>query len=438
MKKLSKNYLITFIIALLILSGIGSICYSYSRPIVSKKGSVIVSPNVTEAQIDEKDVPLQVIKTEKIDNIEGLNTLRGLVGDNEAIVRIGMNKKEIEETYDKYKNSMNENEAKFNEEINGVYYKLNLSTGQKEPYKLDGYPVKFSPDKTKYTYSIKVDSMYIHDVKSNVDKEINMGPIIKFQWSKDSKYIIAMKFKEKNMYCIIYDVEKDTVKEIKMSDNFVQQYVPIYSNNGKEVYFSCIIKDLNNSEQDKYVIYKLNVNDEKYEEIMVLPPFKDSSDSNSSEINGPFSVINKGKNIVFNGKINCDRGLFIYDVENKKFNKVDGNENSSIRFYVSPDEDKIVYSIFNQTNGNKSGITANMIGNVYAAKIKDNKLENKILLCKDIDSYNFYGGSSIIWSNDSKKVVISEFKTFDIEVKRPDLDIMSIVEKGIIHSIYFK
>ncbi|BCZ45047.1 hypothetical protein psyc5s11_11140 [Clostridium gelidum] len=93
-------------------------------------------------------------------------------------------------------------------------------------------------------------------------------------------------------------------------------------------------------------------------------------------------------------------GLYIYDVDNKKFHNVISHGSS---IWVSPDKTKVIYTQ-GEVENNKKQL------NLYAAKINGNSLTSKICIYKDIHfsgSTNISGAinNAVQWSGDSKKIL---------------------------------
>jgi hypothetical protein len=427
-----KNWKVGAVVAGILVLGAVSVVYSYSKPLMASNNSVVVSDNKLKTMAPDEYKPLQVVKSEKTDRIEGLNNMIGLVGDNQAIVRIGLSRKDIEEKIKKINNeNTNEEELKFSKEVKGCTYKLNLSTFEKSPSNLE-YGARISPDKTKYIYDTKdiydtkengENCYYIVDIKSNSKKKINTKGSISLDWSVNSKYIIGLTF-AKSPSIVVYDVENDKLKEFKEGNQRINAIAGIYSNNGKDVYFVGITNVKNN---EKTIItegiYKITTDDGKVQPVMVLPSAEVKLRKNRI-VNGGFAVINDGQKIVFEANINGENGLFIYDVNSKKTNKFAQSIGSHIvPFWISPDENKIVYATY-------SGEDDKGVWSIYAAKFNGNEIVNKILLLKDINYFNMFGDNTVFWNNDSNKVIIFESKNF--------IDGRIIAENGIIHSIDLK
>lgn len=424
----NKNWKVRAVVAGILVLGAVSVVYSYSKPLMASNNSVVMSYNKLKAIAPDEYKPLQVVKSEKTDSIEGLNNMIGLVGDNQAIVQIGLSRKDIEEKIKKIdnENTNEEEELKFNKEVNGGTYKLNLSTIEKSPSNLEDRAT-ISPDKTKYMYNTKENDescYYIVDIKSNSKKKINVKGNMLGQWSINSKYIVGLTF-AKSPSIVVYDVENDKFKEFKEGNQRINSLAGIYSNNGKDVYF---VGTTNTKNNEKTIItegiYKLSTDDGKVQPVMVLPSAEAKLCKNRI-VNHGFAVINDGQKVVFEGNINGENGLFIYDVNSKKTKKFAQSIGSHIvPFWISPDENKIVYATYNGKD-NKG------VWSIYAAKFNGNEIVNKILLLKDIDYYNMFRGNTVFWNNDSNKVTIFESKNFN-------LDSGTFAEKGIIHSINLK
>ncbi|MCB2312479.1 hypothetical protein LGL55_14375 [Clostridium tagluense] len=424
----NKNWKVGAVVAGILVLGAVSVVYSYSKPLMASNNSVVVSANKLKAVAPDEYKPLQVVKSEKTDRIEGLNNMIGLVGDNQAIVQIGLSRKDVEEKIKKLdkENTNEEEELKFSKEVTGGTYKLNLSTFEKSPSNLEDRAT-ISPDKTKYLYDTKEKGescYYIVDIKSNSKKKINVKGNMLGQWSINSKYIVGLTF-DKSPSIVVYDVENDKLKEFKEGNQRINLLAGIYSNNGKDVYFVGTTKTKNNG---KIIItegiYKLSTDDGKVQPVMILPSTELKTHKNRM-VNHGFAVINEGQKIVFEGNINGEDGLFIYDVNSKKTKKFAQSIGSHIvPFWISPDENKIVYATY-------SGEDDKGVWSIYAAKFNGNEIVNKILLLKNINYFNMFRGKTVFWNNDSNKVTILESKILN-------LDSRIFAENGIIHSIYLK
>lgn len=445
MNKKCGEFIIRGVIVALVGIGAVSVYWSYSKPIVETKKPVIVSSDMSNIGSKEEDKPLQVVKKEKTDAIEGLNFVIGLTGDNEVIGQIGLTRKEIEEKYKKYDKSTKSEEIKFLKDIGGSAYKINLSTLEKTTFKIGEQSVnnhdicvKISPDGTKLGYCLmnfnnncERTDYYIYDIKNNTNKKV-FAKDEWYQyptWSRDSKYIIGAG-RDKNI--LIYDIQNDNIKRVKVKID-TKEVMPnpagkFYTEDGKTIYFDGMQNDINTKNSENTLrkgIYKLSADNGEIESLMLLSDNYNAKNIDNYIINGGFEVIDKGKKVVFEGNLNGQKGLYIYNVASKKYNKVaESIGGVLVPFWVSPDESKVIYATFEDKG--KNGCWS-----VYAAKIKDNELVNKILLCSDVEHLDGRQENTVWWSNDSKKVVISEIKGIN-------LDNRDFGEKGYINTIYFK
>ncbi|GAA0716908.1 hypothetical protein GCM10008905_01950 [Clostridium malenominatum] len=427
----NKNWKLKTLVGGLLVFGAMSVVYSYSKPLMTSNKSVVVSDNKSKATSLDEYKPLQVVKSEKTDSIEGFNTMMGLITENEAIIKIGMNRTDIEERLKKLpKNNQNE-EVKFLSDASGRTYKLNLSTLEKSPVNFEDSGI-ISPDKTKYIYVTNENgkqAFYIVDIKSNSKKRINInGTILVPEWDKNSKYMVGLGLSDL-LSIVVYDVQNDEIKEFKDDSININPLAGVYSSNGEDIYFVGTNFVKNSNEKNKKTIvtegvYKLNTVDGKVKPIMILPAAEASSLKNRIANQG-FAVINEEQKVVFDGNLNGDDGLFIYDVKSKKTNKITESPGTHfVPFWLSPDENKIIYATY-------SGKDNTGVWSISAAKIKENELVNKILLIKNVNYYNMISQKPVWWNNDSNKVTIFESKNFS-------LDGRVFQEKGIVHSIYFK
>lgn len=479
---------------------IGVSYHLYLKSIDKITDPVIVSESMFNIEQKEEDVLLQIVKRDKIEGITGLNQVIGLTDDNQIIAQIGPTREEIENIYEKYKKDIMYKGRRFETEIVGSIYKIDLNTLEKVPFRMDekslntdGMSQFISPDGSKlfYTllnyifedacYGIERLGSYIYDVKSNTNSAIkfNLNDYFIRGWSKDSKYVIGVNkadvFQENNI--LLYDSEMNSTRLVPIKNKGEKMFRSritdkVYSKEGEKVFFLGMQVDRNyfdlyqqldrlykkmkephdkkekkNSQSNKELnkemenlkekikknfrngvytqgIYKLDVETEQVDIIMTAAlPEEESTEYRFSC--HKFEVINDGKQIVFEGNINGKDGLFIYSVQKKQYFKVaESVGDPLVPFHISPDENKIVYAVFN-------GIGNNGYWTIYAANIIEDKLVNKMILYKDIEYYSGLGNDKVWWSRDSKKLIIHEEKTFD-------LDTRIIAEKGIIHVIYFK
>lgn len=89
---------------------------------------------------------------------------------------------------------------------------------------------------------------------------------------------------------------------------------------------------------------------------------------------GEFEIINKGKDLIFNGEYNRESGVYLYSIENKTLSKIkaggkDKEGTWSPFFNISPNEDKILFD---------SPAADNKGTDIYAAEIIQNKVSKKI------------------------------------------------------------
>jgi len=497
-KKQEKILICAGAVVLLILF-VGGYYYSYSKSLEKITKPVIVSEDMFNIENKEEDSLLQIVKREKIDNIAGLNEMIGLINDNQVIVQIGPTRKEIEAKYKEDKNNGRFEETKFQREIHGKLYKIDLTSLEKDLFTVEGKSLntydsqlRISPNGSKLFYSFikhvlngqayeyQTTASYIYDIKNNTNSKTPSNDSYFIDWSRNGKYMIDVGAETDDSIkynILLYDAEKNNIKNVSIiKDKEDKMILPksrprIYSKDGSDVYFTGIqvdrsyfdlckqmdmlwqrfrenhvkkknnqsknpfkegFENIQNKFQDKYKsgiykegIYRLNTETKEIQPIMIIPPPDASKETGEYRFSCfDFDVIGEEEKIVFEGNINGEYGLFIYDIGEKKFNKVaESSGDPSVPFYISPDENKIVYKVFDG-KGNKGHWT------IYAANIKEDRLENKILLCKDI---GYYGGmkSNVLWSSNSKKLIIHEDKSFD-------LDTRVISEKGILHVIYFK
>ena len=96
---------------------------------------IIVSEDSSLLIADDK--PLEIVNKQAYGNVDGLSENLGFIGDDEALVGIGISREEFYKKYPKEFDKSNENEDKANDNaLNDIYgniYRLKLSTLEKKP-----------------------------------------------------------------------------------------------------------------------------------------------------------------------------------------------------------------------------------------------------------------------------------------------------------------
>lgn len=418
---------------------------------------VVVSDKVLENQnVDDK--PIKIVQKWESKNIKGLTQILGVISDDEVLVGIGLSKDEFSKKYKGKNLSQKSEEGEFvyekeywnaNDDINGKVYKLNLKTLEKTSLKNKEENIKtkylgagLSPDYNKLDYE-KNDSSYLYRLKDITEIKYNKGMLS--NWSEDGRYLIGyrnimdnnldysqIKKFENKLY--LYDTKNKGTKEVFVDPNVVtiNKYPSFYSEDGKDIYF--IGEQIKKGEEKfrRQGIFKINVESKKIKEIIVLP-YRDSSDGNGVESCIPsnnYKFIDDGKKIILHAIINNQSGLYIYDIQNKKFFKTLPNIKTKEgdycpNFSLSPDKTKIAY--INKTEENAD---INTKWTLYVARINGNSLTNRIILKRNIE----IGGdidNIVNWSKDSKTMVY-----FTGSYK--DVGGFTLSDKNIINMVRFK
>lgn len=409
--------------------------------------------NTKAADISEKPVvimeepvnttnskPLQIINKQEYKNILGLSEIYGFSENDEVILSIGMTKDELKKKYKdiKFDKITDKERENFYNDQYGNLYKINLNTMDKVPLKngdeyITSKSIKagISPAGKSIDYLSKGSSK-IYNFKTGEVKgygQSHKGHLTGGVWSKDGNFVINYVDAEGALE--IYNVKENKREIININkDGFYISVIPgFFSEDGKDVYFIGEEKG-NKGDERRQGIYKVNAASKKIDPVMVLP-YVDRSKKNFVESCIPsadYEILNGGKSILLEGIINGESGTYMYDVENKKFNRVISHMKSkegdfSSPFWVSPDKTKVVYVNRAMENGKECW-------NLYAARINENNFTNRICLAKDID----FGGSVpnwAHWSNDGKKVI---FYRADTKVE----DSVAYSDKNIINVVTIK
>lgn len=379
---------------------------------LSSKPIIVAEDSSALPAVDEK--PLEIINKKAYGNVEGFSENLGFIGEDEALVGIGMT---IEEFYKKYPDKI---DSKDNKKIDDAYnnqygnmYRLKLSTLEKKPLNIKTRSllsdIVLNADKVSYSADNKV---FIYDFKENTNKELidtskeqnaSMADHTG-NWSKDGKCLISYE----NGDLKVYNAKDNSTKtlKVKSSSLWISIIPSFYSEDGEDIYFIGVQPKGNELRYQRQGIFKINSSSGKIDEVLVLP-YRDTSNSNYKDYSGipsgDYTVLDGGKRILLNATINGVDGGYIYDLDNKKFynviqHTVKSKEGSyGTPMWVSPDKTKVIY--MNRTVENNKEQW-----NLYAAKINGNNLTNRISLYKDI---NFSGSlnTCVQWSSDSKKIL---------------------------------
>ncbi|AOY77780.1 TolB family protein [Clostridium formicaceticum] len=411
---------------------------SFTKEVIETKEPVIVSTDMRSLENDEEDKPLQIVAKEEIDGIEGISEFMGAMGNNEVIARIGLGRAGIEELYNQYSKPFEKKEeVDFINRAKGPLFKINLTTLEKTPLKTDEVafdPIEMSPilspDGRKlmhipYVWDESVEvikpaivydlrNQSVTNIDANIDSDMAPEDVFYRGWSKDSKYIVGFGIEDEEQSIITFEVENNQFQKFKMdSDVFrINPLGHIFSEDGKEIFFV-------GWENETPGIYKLGVDSGNVELAMALP---DEGEENFVR-NYPYRIIDGGNRIVFLGNIRGKNGLYIYHDDRKSFTKIAEGGGASIPFSISPDNKKIIYATYFRNENSRR------FWKIYAAKIVEDALENRILISEDVAEYP--GMPIISWSGDSRSVVMYEPQIFT-------LDSRVFVERGIIRKIRFK
>ncbi|BDR63334.1 TolB-like translocation protein [Clostridium tetani] len=407
--------------------------------------------NTKAAEVSEKPVviaeelantannkPLQIINKQEYKNIPGLLQVLDFSEDDEVILSIGMTKEELKKKYKDFKlDKLTDKERKdfYNDQYGNVY-KVNLNTMEKIALKDGGGYIAsrsikagISPQGKNMDYLLNGSSK-IYNIKTGEIKSYGQNHKDNWTggiWSKDGNFIIN--YVEGGLE--VYNVNENKVEMIQIDrDNFYISAIPgFFSEDGKDVYFIGEEKG-NKGDERRQGIYKVNVNTKKIDSVMLLP-YVDRTKRNFKESCIPsavYEILNGGKSILLEAYINGESGTYMYDVENKKFNRVISHINSKEGDFASPflislDKTKVVYVNRDKENNKECW-------NLYVARINENNFTNRICIAKDIE----LGGSVpnwAHWSNDSKKVI---FYKADTKVE----DRVAYSDKNIINVITIK
>ncbi|AKL95942.1 hypothetical protein CACET_c24970 [Clostridium aceticum] len=411
---------------------------SFTKEIIETQEPIIVATDMKNLEDHDEDKPLQIIAREEVNSIKGINEFIGAVGNSEVIARIGLSRSDTEELYGRYRKPLgNREEVEFINTVKGPLFKINLNTLEVTPVKTN--EVSFdpsemspilSPDGRKLMHipymmdkSLEISkpaivydlhNQSIINIDANIDPDMKPENVFYRGWSEDSRYIVGLGIEDGGQSIITLEVENNQFHKVKInSDIFrVNTLGHIFTEDGKEIFFVGWKNEVSG-------IYKLEVDSENIELVMALP---DEGDGNFVR-NYPYRVIDGGNRIVFLGNIRGENGLYIYHDDGKTFTKIADGEGSLISFWVSPDNKKIVYATYFRDEKSRR------FWKIYAAKIVEDRLEDRILVSEDVAEYP--GMPIISWSGDSRSIVMYEPQIFT-------LDSRVFVENGIIRRIRFR
>ncbi|WP_434303045.1 hypothetical protein [Clostridium botulinum] len=228
-------------------------------------------------------------------------------------------------------------------------------------------------ERNNYEYRDKEDRSYIYNVKGN--KSINIDYKTFLKWMPDSSGYIGIK---ENLF--LYDINNNKKISI-LNEKQIKRLGNIYD--------VCITKDCKNiflqcykTDEDFYsYIYHVNL---------------DNPEKVSFIVKGNIKKIDAldRENLIFTGKFNNEKALYIYNVPNREINKFIDDE--VIMFKLSNDIKNIAY-----VKADKEGNT-----NLYAAKIDKNAIGYNLILYKNI----YIKSNNLNWSENSKELIASFYE----------------------------
>lgn len=377
----------------------------------SQKPVVVCEDSSAISQTDNK--PLEIVSKKSYGNVVGLSENLGFIGEDEAVVGIGLGSDEFHKKYVKEITKGSDEEYKAQNDIYGNLYKLKLSTLEKKPLnietkdKLSDIP----PSVCKLNYA-RGNNLSIYDLKGDSSSGVyrtvsgkSMGSEETANWSQDGNCLISYM---DNGDLRVYNVKKNSTKKIKVKreDLWISIMPSFYSEDGENIYF---IGEQPKDKKMKYRrqgLFKVNSSSGKIEEIFVLPYHDAQGNDNSTYSgipSGKYDLLEGGKKVLFEGTLEGKDGSYIYDTESKKFynvvpHTVKAKEGSySSTTWVSPDKTKVVYMNLALESNKEQW-------NLYAAKINGNSFTSRICLAKDV---NLAGSldNYVQWTSDSKKIL---------------------------------
>lgn len=385
MKDKKKIMLVKIAVPVLVIGGLvgGSYLLEVYASNASNKPTIVSEGAIENKNIDSN--PIEIVQRWQSNNIPGLSQIFGTTSKDEIIAGIKSVKgKEKESAYGSlYK-------------MDGKGFKpveLKSKTGNIE----SNFGAGISQDGCRLEYE-KEDNNYIYNLINGDEFKYNSK--VYSNWSENGEYLVGYMEQEK---CIsLYNVKSKLNKTIPIDESKVSILNSFKTRDGKEIYFvGSEKKDRNLSAQG---IFKINAETKSMEKIFLLP-YRDSRKEVQDEsgiAGADFTFIDNGKKIILNATINGDSGVYIYDIDSKKFLKVIDTMKTKegdycVSFSVSPDRSKIAY--VNKSKENKDTDQ----WNIYVAKINEKGISNRVTIDKNI----YLGGHSdkeLLWSNDSKKL----------------------------------
>ncbi|AJA47477.1 hypothetical protein CPAST_c13980 [Clostridium pasteurianum DSM 525 = ATCC 6013] len=423
MKRKAKNILIIIGIPVFIIVG----CLGLDKLITAHGQSISQKPEVvwndSSALSLTDDKPLEIVSKKTYGNVQGFSENFGFINSNEAIVGIGMDRDKFYKKYTKALSKMTDKESnEAMDDFQGSVYKLNLTTFEKYPLNIETKNVTEAVVSNINKLRYAKDNKYnLYDINANKNIEYDnfkedWKTSWSSNWSEDGNYLI----RQQNSNINLYDIKNNKNKEIKIDKKYVNMgsLQNFYSRDGKDIYFigeQYKDNDLNNRRQG---IFKVNSETEKIDEVLLFP-YVNISAGNSIELpligtirkgnlimNGLsfdiYGILDNGKKIIFDGILNNSEGLYVYDVDTRKFynliNHVNSKESKyALPFWISPDKSKIIYKNIVIKNNKDQW-------NLYAAKINGNNLTDRKLLAENINTLgNIY--NEVQWSPDSKSIL---------------------------------
>lgn len=240
-----------------------------------------------------------------------------------------------------------------------------------------------SPNKRKIVFTevleeeSKDEQLIVYDIyKKNKESIKYFKPIC---WSKDSRYILGYKNSGGICELFAYDTVTKNISEHSLDYKKFKNIMSIVtSRDNKTLYFTSSL----DYGSKKCELYKIKMKDGS---ILEEEPISIMENELSC-----FDILENG-NIIFDGEINGDKALYIYKVKESSIRKIVDNVIGI--FQMSPDKKYIAF----YSNCNAGGIE------LYAAKLYKNKVGVPTLI------YKFDNITSMHWSNDNRKLMISEF-----------------------------
>ncbi|HIG0356123.1 hypothetical protein FC976_01855 [Clostridium sporogenes] len=228
-------------------------------------------------------------------------------------------------------------------------------------------------EKNNYETKNKEDKNYIYNINNN--KSINIDYKTFLKWMPDSSGYIGVK---ENLF--LYDISNNKKISI-LNEKQIKRLGNIYN--------ICITKDCKNiflqcykGDEDFYsYIYHVNLDNPKKVSFVVKGNIK------------KIDVLDK-ENLIFTGKFNNEKALYIYNIPNREINKFIDAE--VIMFKLSNDIKNIAY-----VKMDKEGNT-----NLYAAKIDKNTIGHNLMLYKNI----YIKSNNLNWSENSKELIASFYE----------------------------